>query len=101
MKPLYDFVHEKSKFHRNSELEVLFQRMKTYNTKDFTLTLPQPNHPLIITVDISLIGIGCILFQKTDKKLEVIPLTFSISCNNEHKLYFFRELIGVENSPTF
>ena len=59
--------------HCNEELKTLFQQFETSVTKDFTLTLPNKNHPFFFTVDFSSTGIGCVLLQMNDKgKLDLI-----------------------------
>ena len=67
MNPLYALVQYNIKFLWNIEQETLFQHIKTSNRKDVTLTMPNKNHPTFVTVDSSLIGIGCVLIQKKRK----------------------------------
>ena len=87
MKPLYDLLYKNFKFHWNTDLETLFQQIKTFITEDVTLTLPNTNHPLFITVDSSLIGIGFVLFQLVVKgKLVIISHNSRIFTTNEQKL---------------
>ena len=59
VKPLYKLLLDVITFHWNNELETRFQQIKTSITKDVTLTIPKTNHTFFVTVDSSLIGIGC------------------------------------------
>ena len=66
------FNHEKENFTKKCDLETLLQQYKAPPTKDFTLTLPNTNDQIYITVDSSLIGIGCVIFQMNDEGKLVI-----------------------------
>ena len=68
LKPLFVLLIDNINFHWNDELETLFQHNKISGTKDVPLTLPNINHPFFITKDSSLIGIGCVLFQKNERR---------------------------------
>ena len=67
MKPSYDLLQDINKYHWNIQIETLFQQFKTSNTKYVTLTPSNTNDALFITVDFSLLGISCVVFQMNDK----------------------------------
>ena len=83
MNPPYNIQHDDNNFHWNNDLETLFQQIKISITKDFTLTLPNSNHPFFITVESCLIRIGCVLFQMTDKgKLDIVSYASRLFTTN-------------------
>ena len=66
-------LHDTKECHQNNELKTLSQQIKTSITKDGTLTLPNTNHPFLINLDFSSIGIGFFLFQYINKgKFDVV-----------------------------
>ena len=75
MQPLYVLIPVNMKFLWNNELQALFQPIKTYITKDVTLTLPSKNHPFFITVDSHLVGEDCVLFQMNNKDQNFTPFS--------------------------
>ena len=83
-------------------LKHCLDKIKHSNTKNVTLTLPNTKYPFFITVDLSLIGIGCVLFQTNEHgKLDVISYNFRILATIEQKLCtIYREIIGIVYSLT-
>ena len=63
MKPLFVLLHDKNNFNWNFELETLFQQIKISITKVVAPTFPDTNLSFFITVESSLIGIGCVFFS--------------------------------------
>ena len=102
MKVLCDLLQKNIKFHQKMLLETLIQQIKITITNDVTPTLPNTNHPFYITVDSSLIGIGCVLFQKEEKgKLDFISFISWFFATNEQQLCTtYREAIGIVYLPT-
>ena len=76
---------------------MLFQQIKALFTKDVNLTLPGRNHPFFITVDLSVIDTGFVLFQIYNKrKLDIISYYSCKFTSNGQKLCtVYRDLIGV------
>ena len=97
MKVLYDLLEQNIKFHQKNLLKTLIQQIKKTITNDVTLTLPNTNHPFYITVDSSLTGIGCVLFQMDKKgKLDFISFISLFFATNEQQLCTtYRDLIGI------
>ena len=75
IKLLYDLLNGIFEFHLNSEIEKLCQQNKTSITKQFTLRLPNTNHPLFVTVFSFLSDIGCVQFQMSNKENWMLPHT--------------------------
>ena len=87
MKPLYDLLQENFKPQCSKILETLLQQSKTSVAKNSILTLANINRPFFITVDSSLFGIGCVLFQKIEKgKLDVNSNNSRFFSTDEQKL---------------
>ena len=73
LKPLYTLLHDDVKFQWTPELEKIFQNVKNAMTADTELTIPNTMHPIFITVDASLVGLGAVLFQMNEEnKMRVI-----------------------------
>ena len=68
MKALYKSLDQNVEVRKIKELKTLFQQIKTSTTEDVTLTLPNTKDTFFVTVESSLIGLGCVLFQRKDKK---------------------------------
>ena len=66
-------------------------------TADTELTLPNTKHPFFITVDVSLIGLGAVLFQlNEDNRTKVVSYNSRILNPQEQKLSTLdRELLGI------
>ena len=72
MNPLFDLIDDKLKTFWINVPETLSRQAKTSNTKDVTLTLPNTNHSVFITVGSSWIGRSFFLLQMEKKrKLDV------------------------------
>ena len=68
------------------EHECLFTKLKSSLTSDTDLTIPNPKHPLLITVDTSLSGLGAVLFPLIeDNKKKVIAYNSTILNPQEQK----------------
>ena len=82
---------------RTDEHENLFQKLKMSLTSDTELTIPKTKHPLFITVDASLIGLGAVLFQlNKENKMKIISYNSFILNPQEQKLSTVdRELLGI------
>ena len=65
---LCDLLQDNDEVHWNIELKTLFQQIETSVTQAISLNLPNTNHPILVTPDCSLIGIGCFRFQMDNKK---------------------------------
>ena len=63
LKPFYDRLHENTLWKWTDEHETLFQSLKISLTSETELTIPNTKHPLFITVDASIIGLGAVIFQ--------------------------------------
>ena len=76
LKALLPLLHDHVKFQWTPELEKMFQDVKNPITADTELTIPNTTntkHPLFITADASLVGLGAVLFQMNEKnKMKVI-----------------------------
>ena len=73
LKPLYTLLHDDVKFQWTPELEKMFQNVKNAMIAETELTIPNTKHPLFITLDASLVGLGAVLFQlNEDSKMRVI-----------------------------
>ena len=59
MKSLFDLLNDKIGFHWKIELKTIFEQNKTSITKDVVLTLPNTNHPFVISLDSPLNGTDC------------------------------------------
>ena len=68
LKPLYTLLHDDVKFQWTPELEEIFQDVNNSMTADTELTIPNTKHPIFITVDASLVGLGAVLFQINEQK---------------------------------
>ena len=68
MKPLHELFHNEVHFYWKNELDTQFQQIKKSIRNGVNLTLPKANHPFFITVDSSLIGIGCVIIRTSTKK---------------------------------
>ena len=102
LKPLCDLFDDINKFHCKNDLETLFYFFTTFITKDVTLTLPNTNHPFVLTADCFLIGKGCVLFQKNyNGKLDIISYDSRIFTTNDKKnSTTYQDLTGIVYSPT-
>ena len=73
LKPFYDLLHENTPWKWTDEHESLFQKLKMCLTSETELTIPNTKHPIFITVDASLFGLGVVLFQLNgENKMKVI-----------------------------
>ena len=97
LKPLYDLLHEKTPWKWTDEHEQLFQKLKMSLTSETELTIPNTKHPFFITVDVSLIGLGAVLFQLNEQnKMKVISYNSRILNPQEQKLSTLdRKLLGI------
>ena len=97
LKPLYDLLHENTPWSRTTDHQTLFHKLKNALTSDTELTIPNTKHPIFITVDASLIGLGAVLFQLNKKnKMKVISFNSRILTPQEQKLSTLdRELLGI------
>ena len=68
LKPLYNLLHDDVNFQWTPELEKIFQDIKNTMTAQTELTIPNTKHPLFITLDASLVGLGAVLFQMSEEK---------------------------------
>ena len=56
-------------------------------TAETELTIPNTKHPFFITVDVSLVGLGAVLFQMNEEnKLRVVSYNSRILNTQEQKL---------------
>ena len=96
-KPFYDLLHENTPWEWTDEQESLFQNSKKSPTSETELTIPNTKHPIFITVDASLIGLGTVLFQLNEQnKIKVISYNSRILNPQEQKLSTLdRELLGI------
>ena len=96
-KPLYTLLHDDVKFQWTPELEKIFQNGKNAMTADTELTIPNTTHPFFITVDVSLVGLGAVLFQMNEEnKMKVISYNSRILNTQEQKLSTLdRELLAI------
>ena len=97
LKPLYTLLHDDVKFQWTPELEKIFQDIKNSMTADTELTIPNTKHPINITVDASLVGLGAILSQMNEEnKMKVISYNSPILNTQEQKLSTLdRELLAI------
>ena len=87
LEPIYDLFHEKTLWKWTDEHETLFHKLKMSLTAEAELTIPNTKHPIFITVDASLIGLGAVLFQlNEDNEMKVISYNPSILNPQEQKL---------------
>ena len=77
LKPLYTLLHDDVKFQWTPELEKMIQDVKNKMTAETELTITNTKHPLFITVDASLVGLGAVLFQMKEEKNERYFLQFT------------------------
>ena len=72
-------------------------------TSETEITKPNTKHPVFITVDACLIGLGAVLFQLNDQnKMKVIPYNSRILNPREQKLSTLdRELLGEVHALQF
>ena len=91
-KPFYDLLHENTPWNWT----LLLHEVSSL-TSDTELTIPKTKHALFVTVDVSLIGLGAVLFQvNEDHKTEVISYNFSILNPQKQELSTLgRELLGI------
>ena len=96
-KPFYDLLPEDTPWKWTNEHETLFQKLKMSLTSETELTIPNTKHPLFITVDASLIGLGAVLFQLNEEnKMKVMSYNSRILNPQEQKLSTLeRELLGI------
>ena len=96
-KPFYDLLHGNTPWKWTDEHERLFQNLKMSLTSETELTIPNTKHPFFITVDVSLIGLGAVIFQLNDQnKTKVISHNSRILNLQEQKLSTLdRELLGI------
>ena len=79
LKLFYDILHETTPWKWTNEHETLFQKLKRSLTSGTELTIPNTKHPLFITIDASLIGLGAVLFHlNKENKMKVISYNFLI-----------------------
>ena len=97
LKPFYDLLQENTPWKWTDEHESLFQKLEMSLTSETELTIPNTKHPIFITVDASLIGLGAVLFQLNEqKKMKVISYNSRILNPQEQKLSTLdRELLGI------
>ena len=97
LKPFYDLLHENTPWKWTDENESLFQKLKMSLTSETELTIPNTKHPVFITVDASLIGLGAVLFQLNEQnKMKIISYNSRILNPQEQKLSTLdRELLGI------
>ena len=97
LKPLNTLLHDDVNIQWTHELEKKFQHVKNSMTADTELTIPNTKHPFFITVDASLVGLGAVLFQMSEKnKMKVISYNFRILNTQEQKLSTLdRELLAI------
>ena len=70
------------------EHEQLFQKSKTSLTSETELTIPNTKHRFFITVDVSLVGLGAVLFHLNEQnKLKVISYNSRILNPQEKKTF--------------
>ena len=67
-KPFYDLLREKTPWSWTTEHESFFHKLKNALISDTKLTIPNTNNLFFITVDVSLIGLGAVLFQQNENK---------------------------------
>ena len=97
LKPFYDLLHENTPWKSTDDNERLFQTLKTSLTSDTELTIPNTKHPFFITVDVSFIRLGAVLFQlNKQNQMKVISYNSRILNPQEQKLSTLdRELLGI------
>ena len=97
LKPFFGLLHENNPWKWTDEHERLFQKLKMSLTSGTELTIPNTKHPLFITVDASLIGLGAVLFQLNEQnKMNVVSYNSRILNLQEQKLSTLdRELLGI------
>ena len=97
LKSLYTLLHDDVKIQWTPELEKIFQDVKNAMTAEIELTIPNTKHPLFITVDASLVGLGAVLFQMNEEnKMKVISYNLRILNTQEQKLSTLdRELLAI------
>ena len=90
-------LHENTPWKWTEDHERLFQTLKTSLTSNTELTIPNTKHPLFITVDASLIGLGAVLFQLNEQnQMKVISYNSRILNPQEQKLSTLEcELLGI------
>ena len=87
LKPLNTLLHDDVKFQWTPELQKIFQHVKNKMTAETELTKPNTKHPIFITVDASLVGLGAVLFQMNEEnKMRVISCNSRILNTQEQKL---------------
>ena len=87
LKPLHTLLHDDVKFQRTPDLEKIFQDIKNTMTAETELTIPNTKHPVFVTVDSSLVGLGAVVFQLNDEnKMRVISYNSRILNTKEQKL---------------
>ena len=103
LKPFYDLLHENTPWKWTDEHERLFQKLKMSLTSETEITIPNTKHPVFITVDVSPIGLGAVLFQLNDQnKMKVISYNSRILNAQEQKLSTLDcELLGIVHALQF
>ena len=96
-KPFYDLLHENTPWKWTDEHEQLFQKQKMSLTSETELTIPNTKHPFFSTVDVSLIGLGAVLFQLNEQnKMKGISYNSRILNPQEQKHSTLdRQLLGI------
>ena len=96
LKPFYDLLNENTPWKWTDEHERLFQKLKKFLTSETEPKITNTKHPIFITVDAYLIGLGAVIFQLNDQnKMKVISYNSHILNPQEQKLSTLdRELLG-------
>ena len=97
LKPLYTLLHNDIKIQFTPELEIIFQDVKNAMTVDTELIIPNTKHPIFITVDASLVGLGAVLFRMNEtNRMKVVSYNSRIPNTQEQKLSTLdRELLAI------
>ena len=102
MKSLYDLLRDNKKFRWNKEIETLFQQRKSFLKENVIPTLHNTNHPFFITVDFSLFGIDCVLFQIIDEgELDFFAIPDFFTTIEQKLCTTYPELIRIFYSPIY
>ena len=97
LKSLYTLLHDDVEFQWTPELEKKIQDVKNAMTAETELTIPNTKHPIFITVDASLVGLGAVLFQMNEgNKIRFSSYNSRILITQEQKLSTLdRELLAI------
>lgn len=90
--PLTDLIKKGKKFHWNDQAQKAFEELKRKLCSAPVLSSPNYDKPFIIQCDASKYGIGAVLSQENEEKVEVPIAYFSKKLSNAQQNYSVTEL---------